>query len=81
MGSTTDIWDDIWLFFWTYVFIAYLTVMFSILADLFRDDTLSGWARAAWVLFLVFVPFVTALVYLVSRGSSMRERRVLRSAP
>ncbi|MBC7442205.1 MAG: PLDc N-terminal domain-containing protein [Ramlibacter sp.] len=65
----------------TYVFIAYLTVIFSILADLFRDHTLSGWAKAAWVLFLVFVSFVTALVYLISRGSRMRERRVLRAAP
>lgn len=64
-----DIWDIIWLFFWSYVFIAYLTVLFSVLADIFRDPGLSGWAKALWVLFLVFVPIITALVYLGVRGS------------
>ena len=64
-----DIWDIIWLFFWSYVFIAYLTVLFSVLADIFRDPGLSGWAKALWVLFLVFVPIITAVVYIGTRGS------------
>ncbi|HSP75008.1 MAG TPA: hypothetical protein VLO31_02185 [Cryobacterium sp.] len=64
-----DIWDIIWLFFWSYVFIAYLTVLFTVLADIFRDRGLPGWAKAIWVLFLVFVPVITALVYLGTRGS------------
>lgn len=64
-----DIWDIIWLFFWSYVFIAYLTVLFMVLADIFRDPGLAGWAKAVWVLFLVFVPIITAIVYIGTRGS------------
>ncbi|HSP53762.1 MAG TPA: SHOCT domain-containing protein [Cryobacterium sp.] len=69
-------WDIIWFFFWTFAFIAYLMVLFSIIGDIFRDHTLSGWAKAAWMLFLVFVPFLTALVYLIARGKGMAERQM-----
>ena len=69
-------WDIIWFFFWTFAFIAYLMVLFSIIGDIFRDHTLNGWAKAAWMLFLVFVPFLTALVYLIARGKGMAERQM-----
>jgi uncharacterized membrane protein len=69
-------WDIIWFFFWTFAFIAYLMVLFSIIGDIFRDHTLNGWGKAAWMLFLVFVPFLTALIYLIARGKSMAERQM-----
>ena len=52
----------------------FLLVLFTIFADLFRDHEMSGWGKAAWVLFLIFVPFLAALIYLIARGSGMRER-------
>ncbi|MBC7443636.1 MAG: PLDc N-terminal domain-containing protein, partial [Ramlibacter sp.] len=64
MDFLSNLWDVIWFLFWTFAFIAYLMVLFSIVADIFRDHTLNGWAKAAWILFLVFVPFLTALIYL-----------------
>ena len=57
-----------------FVFAAWLMVLFTILTDLFRDHGMSGWGKAAWVLFLIFVPFLAALLYLIFRGSGMRER-------
>ena len=51
-----------------------------ILSDLFRDHELSGWWKAVWVLFLVLVPMVTALIYLIVRGDGMRERAVKEQA-
>jgi len=57
-----------------FLFAAWLMVLFSIIGDLFRDHQLSGWAKALWVLFLIFVPFLSALVYLIARGDGMRER-------
>lgn len=57
-----------------FVFAAWLLVLFTIITDLFRDHGMSGWGKAAWVLFLIFVPFLAALIYLVARGSGMRER-------
>ena len=67
-------WELFWWFFWVWVFIAYLMVLFSIVADLFRDHTMNGWLKAVWIIFLVFFPFITALVYLIARGRSIAER-------
>lgn len=69
-----DFWGLIAWFFWIFVFAAYLMVLFSIIADLFRDDSVSGWLKAVWIIFLVFVPFLTALVYLIARGAGMQKR-------
>jgi hypothetical protein len=68
-------WDIVTYFFWTFVFISYLMVLFTVVADVFRDRSLNGWAKAAWMLFLIFVPFLTALVYLIARGRGMNERQ------
>ena len=57
-----------------FFFVIWIWILITILSDLFRDHKLSGWAKAAWVLFLVFIPFVTALIYLIARGNGMRER-------
>jgi ABC-type multidrug transport system fused ATPase/permease subunit len=59
-----------------FVFVAWIMVLFTILSDLFRDHGLSGWGKAAWVLFLIFVPFLAALIYLIARGGGMRERSI-----
>ena len=56
--------------------VIWIWILFTIITDLFRDHALSGWAKAAWVLFLVFIPFVTALIYLIARGSGMRDRTI-----
>ena len=59
-----------------FVFVAWIMVLFTILSDLFRDHGLSGWGKAAWILFLIFVPFLAALIYLNARGGGMRERSI-----
>ena len=53
---------------------AWILVLVNIFGDLFRDHEISGWGKAFWVLFLIFVPFLAALIYLIARGSGMRER-------
>ena len=62
--------------FEVFFFVIWIWILITILSDLFRDHALSGWAKAAWVLFLVFIPFLTALIYLIARGSGMRERTI-----
>jgi len=57
-----------------FFFVIWIWILITILSDLFRDHEMSGWGKAAWVFFLVFVPFLTALIYLGVRGSGMRER-------
>jgi hypothetical protein len=59
-----------------FFFVVWIWILITILSDLFRDHEISGWAKAAWVLFLVFIPFVTALIYLIARGEGMRDRTI-----
>lgn len=71
-GST---WDFLWHFLVIFAWIAYLLVLFQILVDLFwRDHKTSGWVKAIWVVFLFVFPWLAALIYLIARGSGMRER-------
>jgi hypothetical protein len=63
-----------------FFFVVYFWILITILSDLFRDHELSGWAKAVWVLFLVLVPMVTALIYLIVRGQGMRDRAVKEQA-
>ena len=74
MNFWENFWDLIWWFLWAFVFIAYLMALFAIIGDLFRDHKLNGWWKAVWIIFLIFVPFITALVYLIARGNGMAER-------
>jgi hypothetical protein len=73
-------WDIVWFILITWAFVAYLMVMFSIIGDIFRDRELSGVWKAVWVIALIFLPFITAVVYLISRGGSMAERSMRASA-
>jgi hypothetical protein len=59
-----------------FFFVIWIWILITILTDLFRDHELSGWAKAIWVLFLVFIPFLTALIYLIARGEGMRDRTI-----
>ncbi|WP_193046753.1 SHOCT domain-containing protein [Mycolicibacterium baixiangningiae] len=72
-------WDSFWDYLWSavviFAFIAYLIILFNILTDLFwRDHKTSGWIKAIWVVFLILLPYLTALVYLIARGGGMAQR-------
>jgi hypothetical protein len=75
-----NFWDFVLWFFWVFVFVAYLMVIFSIIGDIFRDSSLNGWLKALWMLFLIFVPFLTALIYLIARGPGMQKRYIRETA-
>jgi type VI protein secretion system component VasK len=67
-------WDIVWFMIIFFAFATYLMVLFSIVADLFRDPEVSGGMKAVWVICLVFFTFITAVVYLIVRGRGMNER-------
>ena len=71
----SNFWDLMWLIVSTFVFIAYLLVLFQIVVDLFRDPELGGFAKAIWIIGLIFLPVMTALVYIIARGRGMAERQ------
>jgi hypothetical protein len=59
-----------------FLFVVWIWILFTIITDLFRDHEMSGWVKALWILFLVFIPFLTGFVYLIVRGSGMRDRAI-----
>jgi hypothetical protein len=71
----SNFWDLMWLILSTFVFVAYLMIMFQIVADLFRDSELGGGSKAVWLIALVFVPMLTALFYVLVRGTGMAKRQ------
>lgn len=72
--------EILWVTFVVFLMIMYFMILFSILGDLFRDHETSGWAKAAWVIFLIIAPFLTALIYLIVRGGGMAKRQAAAQA-
>ena len=69
-------WDFFWFIISFFLLMAYLMVLFQIIGDLFRDKDVSGGLKAVWVFFLIFLPILTSLVYLIARGKGMAERNI-----
>ena len=67
--------DVLWTMVIFFCWVVWIWMMILILSDVFRRD-ISGWAKAGWVAFLIILPFLGALVYLIAEGKGMTERRV-----
>jgi Short C-terminal domain/Phospholipase_D-nuclease N-terminal len=63
-----------WTMFEVFLWIIWIWILIWIFIDIFRSRDLSGWAKALWFLFVLFIPLIGVLVYLIVRGSSMHER-------
>jgi hypothetical protein len=63
-----------WTMLWFFLFVAWIYLLIVVVTDIFRSDDLSGWAKALWVLFVVIVPWLGILVYLIARGDKMSAR-------
>ena len=71
----SNFWDLLTLLVSTCLFVAYLFVLFQIVTDLFRDTETGGVAKALWIIGLVFLPMLTAIVYIIARGTGMAARQ------
>lgn len=59
---------------WFFLWVLWLFLVFRVVVDVFRDDTLSGGAKAGWLIFILILPFLGVLVYLIARGDGMGNR-------
>src|SRR5690349_24405849 len=66
--------------FWTilevFLWVLWIWILIYIFIDIFRSHDLSGWAKALWFIFVLFIPLIGVLVYLIARGGKMQERAV-----
>ena len=76
MSDDFSLWDVFVSMFWFMLLFAWIMLLFHIIADIFRDHELSGFSKALWCLFLIFIPWIGVLVYLIARGNSMTQRSV-----
>jgi hypothetical protein len=67
--------DVLWSMIIFFVWVAWIWTLILILSDVFRRRDLSGWGKAGWTFFLIVLPFLGALVYLIGQGDGMAERR------
>ena len=61
---------------WFFLFFIWIWLLITIFADIFRSPDLGGWAKALWTIFVIVVPFLGVLVYLIARGHKMQEHAV-----
>jgi Short C-terminal domain/Phospholipase_D-nuclease N-terminal len=66
--------DVLWTLIIFFAWVAWLWILFTVFADLFRRDDIGGWGKAGWVVFVIVVPFLGVLVYLIAQHDGMRER-------
>ena len=64
--------------FWTmvefFLWVIWIWILIMVFIDIFRSHDLSGWAKALWFVFVLFIPLIGVLAYLIARGGSMGER-------
>ena len=66
------LWSMIIFFFW----VIWIWIVVTVLVDIFRRNDIGGWAKAAWVIFVVILPWLGVLIYLIAQHDGMRERRI-----
>jgi hypothetical protein len=68
-----------WSFLWFFMFFIWLWLLIIVFGDIFRSDDLSGWGKAVWSIFIIFLPYLGVFVYLIARGGKMGERAAARA--
>lgn len=72
--------DVFWTMLWFFMFFIWIWLLISIFGDIFRSDDLGGWGKALWVIFVIILPFLGVLIYLIARGHGMAERSAQQAA-
>ncbi len=70
--------DLFWSMLWIFLFIIWIWLLISVFIDIFRND-ISGWVKALWVIFVIVLPFLGVLIYLIVHGDDMQERAMNRA--
>jgi hypothetical protein len=80
LGYTYPLLDLFWTMLWIFCFFIYFWLLIRIFSDIFRSHDMGGLAKAGWVIFVIFLPFLGILVYLIARGKKMAEHQMQETA-
>src|SRR6516164_768720 len=72
-SSSYPLLNVFWTIFIVFLWVIWIWILIWIFIDIFRSQDLSGWAKALWFLFVLFIPLIGVLVYLIARGGKMQE--------
>ncbi|HUJ04553.1 MAG TPA: SHOCT domain-containing protein [Streptosporangiaceae bacterium] len=75
-SSSYPLLDAFWTILEVFLWVIWIWILITVFIDIFRSHDLSGWAKALWFVFVLFIPLVGVLVYLIVRGGTMHERSV-----
>ena len=74
LAYTYPLADLFWTMLEIFLFVIWIWILFMIFGDIFRSDDMGGGAKALWVIFVIVLPFLGILIYLIARGGEMQER-------
>ncbi|MGI9585506.1 MAG: SHOCT domain-containing protein [Acidimicrobiia bacterium] len=75
-----SLFDLFWSMLWFFMFVIWIWLLITIFVDIFRSHDMGGWAKAGWVFFIIILPFLGVLIYVIARGNSMHERQMKQAA-
>ena len=80
MGSNVYLASDypvlgaFWTIMWIFLWVIWIFLLFRVIVDIFRDDSMSGWGKTGWLVFTIVLPFLGVFVYVIARGKDMGRR-------
>ena len=80
LASSYPILDIFLTMLYFFLFIIWIWLLFMVFIDIFRSHDMGGWAKALWVIFIIIMPYLGVLVYLIARGGKMHERAAQQAA-
>lgn len=76
LGTSYPLLDVFFTTLWIVGFVLWIWLVIAVFTDLFRDHAMNGWLKALWIIFVIVLPIIGVLTYLIVRGGAMRERAV-----
>jgi len=72
--------DFIWAMFVFFIFVMWIWLVITIFIDIFRNHEMNGWAKAGWSIFIIFLPLLGVLIYMIVHGGDMQRRKMAEAA-
>jgi hypothetical protein len=74
LASDYPLLDVFWTMLWFFLFFIWIWLLITVFVDLFRSNDIGGWGKALWAIFIIVIPLLGVLIYLIARGGKMQER-------